>query len=112
MWLHRIQATTIVAVEEYYMSLLTRLWLSVILATLLMLCGSFVLSVLTARDYLTQQLYAQSNDSAASLALSMSQQSKDAAMSELMVSALFDSGHFETISYTDTAGHVLVERHN
>ncbi|HEX5127346.1 MAG TPA: EAL domain-containing protein [Rhodocyclaceae bacterium] len=94
------------------MSLLTRLWLSVILATLLALVGSFVLSVVTARGYLTQQLYAQSSDSAASLALSMSQQSKDAAMSELMVSALFDSGHFEAITYKDMAGHVIVERHN
>ncbi len=94
------------------MSLLTRLWISVIVAMLLALTGSFVVSVKTARDYLAQQLYAQSSDSATSLALSMSQQSKDAAMSELLVSALFDSGHFEAIVYRDPLGRVLVERHN
>jgi EAL domain-containing protein (putative c-di-GMP-specific phosphodiesterase class I)/GGDEF domain-containing protein len=94
------------------MSLLTRLWISVIVAMLLALTGSFVVSVKTARDYLAQQLYAQSSDSATSLALSMSQQSKDAAMSELLVSALFDSGHFEAIVYRDPLGHVLVERRN
>lgn len=94
------------------MSLLTRLWISVVIAMLLALTGSFVVSVRTARDYLSQQLYAQSSDSATSLALSMSQQSKDTAMSELLVSALFDSGHFEAIVYRDPLGRVLVERRN
>ena len=41
------------------MSLLTRLWLSVLVAMLLALSGSFALSVLTARNYLAQQLFAQ-----------------------------------------------------
>ncbi|GAB4062883.1 EAL domain-containing protein [Uliginosibacterium sediminicola] len=94
------------------MSLLTRLWIGVLSAMLLALAGSFVVSVLTARDYIAQQLYAQAADNAASLALSMSQQSKDAAMSELLVSALFDSGHFESIVFRDVNGRVVVERHN
>ncbi|GAB2883254.1 EAL domain-containing protein [Uliginosibacterium flavum] len=92
------------------MSLLTRLWLSVLVAMLLALTTSFALSVLTARNYLAQQLYAQASDSAASLALSMSQQSKNAAMRELLVSALFDSGHFESITYRNIEGKVEVER--
>ncbi|MDO6385808.1 EAL domain-containing protein [Uliginosibacterium sp. 31-12] len=92
------------------MSLLKRLWLSVLGAMLLALGVSFVVSVLTARNYLEQQLFAQSSDGAASLALSMSQQSKDAAMSELLVTALFDSGHFESIVYRDVQGKVLAER--
>ncbi|NSL54281.1 EAL domain-containing protein [Uliginosibacterium aquaticum] len=92
------------------MSLLKRLWLSVLGAMLLALGVSFVVSVLTARNYLEQQLFAQASDGAASLALSMSQQSKDAAMSELLVTALFDSGHFESIVYRDVQGKVLAER--
>lgn len=92
------------------MSLLTRLWLSVLAAMLLALGGSFTLNLVTARNYLEQQLFAQASDSAASLALSMSQQSKDAAMSELLVSALFDSGHYEFIRYRDVGGKQLVER--
>jgi EAL domain-containing protein (putative c-di-GMP-specific phosphodiesterase class I)/GGDEF domain-containing protein len=92
------------------MSLLTRLWLSVLAAMLLVMGGSFTLNLVTARHYLEQQLFAQASDSAASLALSMSQQSKDAAMSELLVSALFDSGHYEFIRYRDVSGQLLVER--
>lgn len=94
------------------MSLLTRLWLSVLSAMLLALVGCLVASVWTARDYLEQQLYAQGNDNAASLALSMSQQSKDPAMTELLVLALFNSGHFESIVFRDVAGRVVVERRN
>lgn len=94
------------------MSLLTRLWLCALLAMLMALAGSFVVSVRTARDYQTQQLFAQASDSAAALALSMSQQSKDPAMAELLVTALFDTGHFERIAYRDVKGNVLVERHN
>lgn len=92
------------------MSLLSRVWLTVALAIILALGGSFVLNVLTARDYLAQQLFAQANDSANSLALSLSQQGKDPAMQELLVSAIFDSGHFDTIRYRDVTGAVVVER--
>ncbi|MFT3736276.1 MAG: EAL domain-containing protein [Rhodocyclaceae bacterium] len=94
------------------MTLLTRLWLCALAAMLLALAGSFVVSMRMARDYQAQQLYAQASDSAASLALSMSQQSKDAAMLELQVQALFDSGHFESIVLRGVDGKVLVERHN
>jgi hypothetical protein len=60
--------------------------------------------------YFEQQLQAQSGDGAVSLALSMSQQSKDVATMELLVAALFDGGHYRLIRFTDAAGRVLVER--
>lgn len=94
------------------MSLLNRLWLSVLSAMLLALAGCLVVSVLTARSYLEHQLYAQGNDDAASLALSMSQQSKDPAMAELLLAALFDSGHFESIVFLDVTGKTVAERHS
>jgi EAL domain-containing protein (putative c-di-GMP-specific phosphodiesterase class I)/GGDEF domain-containing protein len=93
------------------MSLLTRLWLSVVVAMVLALCGNFAISVYTARSYLVQQLYAQASDGATSLALSMSQQRRDTAMRETLVSALFDSGYFESIVFRDVQGKIQVERH-
>lgn len=95
------------------MSLFRRLWLAVAAITLLAFAGSFVVSVLTARGYLEQQLHVQAMDSAASLALSMSQPgNQDPAIRELLVSALFDSGHFRVVRYRDVQGHVVVEREN
>lgn len=94
------------------MSLFRQLWLTVILTTLVAFAGSFVVSVLTARSYLEQQLYTQSVDNAASLALSMSQQSKDLETETLLVSALFDNGHFQLIRFNDPHGKPLIERVN
>lgn len=79
------------------MSLLRQLWLVVLFSTALALVGGFAVNLSTARQYLEQQLLAQSADNAASLALSMSQQTPDAATAELLVTALFDSGHFRQI---------------
>lgn len=98
--------------KETGMSLFRRLWLVVVLTTLIAFLGSFVVSMLTARNYLEQQLFTQSMDNAASLALSMSQQGEDPAMQELLVSALFDSGHFRHIVFRDVKGRIMVERIN
>lgn len=92
------------------MSLLRRLWVSVVVAMTVVLVGAFAVSLLTARSYFEQQLTAQASDGAVSLALSMSQQSKDVATMELLVTALFDGGHYSQIRFTDPAGRVLVER--
>ena len=40
----------------------------------------------------------------------MSQQSKDVATAELLVTALFDGGHYQLIRFSDAGGKVLVER--
>lgn len=93
-------------------SLFRQLWLVVVVSTLIAFSGSFVVSMFTARNYLQQQLFTQSTDSAASLALSMSQQKKDPATVELLVSALFDNGHFRLVRYSDVHGKTLVERVN
>jgi hypothetical protein len=92
------------------MSLLRRLWISVVVAMTVVLVGAFTVSLLTARSYFEQQLSAQASDGAVSLALSMSQQSKDVATMELLVTALFDGGHYRQIRFTDPSGRVLVER--
>ena len=92
------------------MSLLRRLWISVVVAMGVVLVGAFAISLLAARSYFEQQLSAQANDGAVSLALSLSQQRKDVATMELLVTALFDGGHYRQIRFTDPAGRVLVER--
>lgn len=92
------------------MSLLKQLWITVIAASVIALLGSTAVSVITARDYLQQQLLAQSADAAAGLALSMSQQTLDPALAEALVTALFDSGHFERVAYADVQGRIVVER--
>ncbi|MDD2990449.1 MAG: LapD/MoxY N-terminal periplasmic domain-containing protein [Zoogloea sp.] len=92
------------------MSLLRRLWVSVVVAMAVVLVGAFAVSLFTARSYFEQQLTAQASDGAVSLALSMSQQSKDVATMELLVTALFDGGHYRQIRFTDPSGRVLVER--
>lgn len=94
------------------MSLLRQLWMVVIASTLLAFLGGFVVNLTTARQYLEQQLLAQSTDAASSLALSMSQQSKDEATVELLLTALFDSGHFRMIRFVDVHGKTVVERRN
>lgn len=94
------------------MSLYRQLWVGVIALMLLIFCGSFAVNFYSAKSYLEQQLYIQSADNATALALSMSQQSKDEATSLLLVSALFDSGHFQQIRYTDVNGRILIDRIN
>ena len=92
------------------MSLIRQLWLAIVIISIIAFGGSFTVSMLTARLYVEQQLQRQSMDSANSLALSMSQQSKDPVTVELQVAALFDGGHYQSIVVTDPLGKTIVER--
>ncbi|WP_043565047.1 EAL domain-containing protein [Acidovorax sp. KKS102] len=75
-----------------------------------LLVGTWGVSIATARLYLQQQLLAQGADAAVSLALSMSQYGGEPAMTETLINALFDGGHFQIVRYTDVQGRVVVER--
>lgn len=92
------------------MSLFRQLMLAVALSTLLSFIGSAVVSLLSARHYLEQQLILKNEDNATALALLISQQSKDPVTIELYVASLFDSGHYELIQVTDPRGKTIVER--
>ncbi len=92
------------------MSLLRQLWLSVVVAMIVLLAGSLVVSVATARTYLQQQLLTQGANGAASLALSMSQLGTDAATAETLINAMFDSGYYRKIRYADINNKTLIER--
>lgn len=92
------------------MSLFRQIWLAVIAATVLAFAGSFIASMLTARTYLEQQLATKNNDNASTLALSMSQQTKDPVTVELQLAAVFDSGQYATVKLIDPEGKTQIER--
>ena len=90
------------------MSLVKQLWLAIAMAMAVAFAGSLVVSVLSARDYLQQQLQVKNIDNATSLALSLTQMEKDPVSVELLVSAQFDVGHYRFIRLTSPTGEVLV----
>lgn len=92
------------------MSLFRQLWLAVIASTIIAFAGSFILSMVTARNYLEQQLAIKNSDNAASLALSMSQMDKDPVTVELQVAAVFDSGQYERVRIIDPDGKTMTEK--
>ena len=92
------------------MSMIKQLWIAIAVMALLALGGSLVVSTLSARHYLEQQLHIKNVDNAASLALSMSQMPKDPVTIELLLSAQFDAGHYEYIRLIDPQGEPLVVR--
>lgn len=93
------------------MSILRQLLLSVTIAIAIILLGTLALSINAARGYLSEQLRVQSTDGAVSLALSLSQPANnDPVVQELLISALFDGGHFSLVRLTSPDGKVLIER--
>jgi diguanylate cyclase (GGDEF)-like protein len=93
------------------MSLLRQLLLSVTLAILVILAGATISSVGSARQYLDAQLQAQSDSTATSLALTLSQPSnQDPTVRELLISVLFDSGQFQVVEFLDPTGRILIRR--
>ena len=92
------------------MSLIKQLWLAIALVMTISFGGSLVVSVLSARHYLEQQLQLKNIDNATALALSLTQMEKDPVTIELQVSAQFDAGHYQFIRVTSPTGETLVEK--
>lgn len=93
------------------MSLIKQLWAGIILLLLLVLGGNFVISTITAKTYLQEQLRLKNIDNATSLALSISQlPEKDPVTLELLITAQFDAGHYEYIIFQDTEKKPIVVR--
>jgi len=92
------------------MSLIKQLWLAIILVMAMAFAASTVTSVLSARQYLQQQLQVKNIDNATALALSLSQLPKDPVLVELQVAAQFDAGHYRFIRIVSPKGETLVER--
>lgn len=92
------------------MSLIKQLWIAIALVMTLAFGVSMVVSVLSARHYLEQQLQVKNIDNATALALSLTQLPKDPVTVELQVAAQFDAGHYRFIRITAPSGKTLVER--
>ncbi|ODS93830.1 MAG: diguanylate cyclase [Comamonas sp. SCN 65-56] len=93
------------------MSLLSRLLISVTLALAVILVGTLGWSVTAARQYLDGQLESEGDNAASALALSLSQPAnQDAVTRELLMMALFDTGKFDAIAFTDVGGKPVFER--
>ena len=92
------------------MSLTKQLWLAIGLVMALAFGGSMLVSVLSARHYLQQQLQVKNIDNATALALALSQLDKDPVTVELQVAAQFDAGHYRFIRIASPTGQMLVER--
>jgi len=92
------------------MSMFRQLWLAIITSTLMALAGSLLVSMLSARAYLESQLSIKNTDNATALALSLSQSNPDAVTIDLVVSSLFDGGHYELVRVADPRGKTMSER--
>lgn len=92
------------------MSLARQVWLMLCAALLFALLGSTALHTWMARQMLQSQLQLRNEDGAATLAIALSQQRGDPVGLELVISAQFDSGHFQRIELLALDGHVLLKR--
>ena len=92
------------------MSLIKQLWMAIAVVMTLALGVSMVVSVLSARHYLEQQLQIKNIDNATALALSLTQLPKDPVTVELQVAAQFDAGHYRFIKVVSPTGVTLVEK--
>ncbi|MBA6414369.1 EAL domain-containing protein [Parahaliea sp. F7430] len=92
------------------MSLFKQLWLAFICILTLVFGASFVVSSLSTKHYLEQQLFIKNSDNASALALSLSQQDADPVLLELTLAAQFDTGHYQKIELVDPEGKLLLRR--
>lgn len=93
------------------MSLLKQLLVSVSVAILGILLGTLLFNVDATRHALIEQLQLQSDNAASSLSLSLSQPAnQDPVTRDLLMSALFDTGQFQSIHLTGPSGASLFAR--
>lgn len=92
------------------MSLTKQLILAIALLMGLAFVGSFLVSSLSAKHYLEDQLLLKNIDNANSLAASLSQMPKDPVSVELLISAYFDTGHYQFIRLFDPDGNLILEK--
>ena len=94
------------------MSLIRQVWLLLSVTLVLAFAGAIGVSVHAAHHYLQAQLAAKNNDTAQSLALTLSQQKGDPVALELAISSQFDTGFYERIRLVapGPGGKTLVEK--
>lgn len=92
------------------MSLIRQVWFLVLGVVLASVLGSMAVSAMGMRAMLQTQLQLKNSDNAAALALALSQQGGDAQLMSLLVSAQFDTGHYQSLRWLAADGSVVFER--
>lgn len=92
------------------MTLNRQIWYVLVAVVLISFCTSFVVTSISSIRFIEQQLTTENTNSANMLAQTLSDSSKDPAMLELIVSAQFDTGFYQSIILTDNDGNKVVER--
>ncbi|NDY95483.1 LapD/MoxY N-terminal periplasmic domain-containing protein [Wenzhouxiangella limi] len=89
------------------MTLTRQLWIFIAVLITLTFVSGFLVSSYSARNYYVEQLTVKNIDNAAGLALALSQMDKDPVTVELMISAQFDTGHYQRIRLEGPDGQTL-----
>lgn len=94
------------------MTLYRQLIIFTVVLFLLLFTGTWYAKLANTRTFLTNQLESHVQDTATSLALSISPHvaQKDLTVVEGMINALFDRGYYQRITYADPRGKVMIER--
>ncbi|NPA73871.1 MAG: diguanylate cyclase, partial [Epsilonproteobacteria bacterium] len=82
---------------------------------ILVISSVMYLNFKSANDFIQNQLYTTSQDTATSLGLSLSMvipEDNDLSTMQTMINAIFDRGYYESIILYDTKGKVLIENKN
>ena len=87
-----------------------QLWLAVLISAMVAFLGSLFISVWSAQTYLAEQLERKNIDIANSLALSLTQLEKEQEIVDLQVASLFNTGHYQLVSVSDSLGRVISKR--
>ena len=92
------------------MSLYKQLWIGIALLMTIAFGGSFIVSSISAKAYLQEQLSIKNSDNANALALSLSTAEADPVMLELTLSAQFDTGFYRSIRLVAPDGSEMLSR--
>jgi len=96
------------------MTLLRQLMFVVIILFLILFTANFILTVLDSRLYLENQLQSHADDTASSLGLSMTTalQQQDIAHLDVLASAIFDRGYYQSITLLNLDGEIMLKKTN
>ena len=94
------------------MTLHRQLFIFTLLLVSILFLGVWVEKLQSTRSFLVTQMESHAQDTATSLALSLSpiMSENDLPTMDTMINALFDRGYYRTISLKDTEGNVITER--
>lgn len=94
------------------MTLIKKMALGVLFMLFLVFIGTYIITMNNARNFFIEQIESNSQDTATSLGLSLSQSliNRDLPTMNAMTQAVFDRGYFSSIVVKDIKGHVIVTK--